>query len=270
MVSNHIVMPIALRFLAARASGGGRRPPAAAHSRRVSIALILGLGFVYSASAAVATALAPSGSSPSPASRSSCRPDRRRSSGAAPRATGALRWASSPASWSGPARSSCLVSPAHADRPDASPKAPGASRRCGRRRCSALDGLDPLVHALFWSLGAQHPALRRRLALQRGAPARAPPGRAVRRRFRAGGDTPSLRRRLRGGRGSLQPRPAHPRCPPGARPLPREAARRTAPATSPSRPTRSSPGSSASSRARSAPPPPTRWWAGSSAAPSSA
>ena len=75
--------------------------------------------------------------------------------------------------------------------------APGASPRSACRRSSASTGLDPLVHALVWSLGANTAALPRGLAVQRAAAAGAAAGRALRRRLPRRRRDPRLRRRLR-------------------------------------------------------------------------
>ena len=50
-------------------------------------------------------------------------------------------------------------------RPRCWPTGRSASAGCGRRRCSGSTGLDPLLHAIFWSLGAEHAGLRRLVAL---------------------------------------------------------------------------------------------------------
>ena len=156
MVSNHIVMPIVLRFThGPRACGDGQGvSQLLLNSRRFSIALILLAGLLlFLPDARFRRAGADRADLVLPAWRSSCRRSSPRCSGARRRSrprpprsrSGFVVWA-----WSSFLPSFEIV--VAAGRAADGARARGASRWLRPRGPVRPRGLDPLVHAVFWSL----------------------------------------------------------------------------------------------------------------------
>ena len=156
MVSNHIVMPVAMRLLAANPGVSGDVRNLLLVSRRISIALILGLGFLYFWVSGGSSALAAIGLIafvgvaqflPSLIGGIFWR-GATRIGAIAGLNVGFVLWAYTllvPLL----ARSG-VISPA---RPRSSPTDRGTSPSSSQQALFGLTGWDPLTHALFWSIG---------------------------------------------------------------------------------------------------------------------
>jgi hypothetical protein len=151
MVSNHIVMPIWLHFRQSRGGDPGDVRNIVLLSRRLTIAAILALGYVYYHLSGGARRLPPSGSSPSWGGADPARARSAGCSGAAPRGS-ARASASSPASRSGATPSSCRASAPMRVTASTLANGPFGLTLLKPQALFGIEGLDPLVHTVLWSL----------------------------------------------------------------------------------------------------------------------